>query len=190
MSADKGVFQEAARVKVRGMNTRTTNTTKFLLGVLVALVLACVAALVACSSHDEANASLEEATVERVVDGDTIIVDMDDDRYRVRFIGMDTPESVAPEEERNTKEGVLASDHTKEVLPAGTTVWLEKDVSDTDKYDRLLRYVWLECPTNPNDENEVKDKMLNAQLVADGWAKAKSYPPDTKWDNLFASLEP
>lgn len=143
----------------------------------------------AATSTTSTTSTLQAATVERVVDGDTIIVEVDGQRERVRLIGLDTPESVAPEEYRNTEEGMEASDHTKSILPAGTTVWLEQDVSDVDQYDRLLRYVWLEEPTDSNNEDEVVAKMLNAQLIADGWAVAKDYEPDTKWSELFHSLE-
>ncbi len=138
---------------------------------------------------DHSEDELREAVVERVVDGDTIVVKIDGESQRVRFIGVDTPESVAPEEERNTEEGDLASEHTKSLLPEGAHVWLEKDTSDTDQYGRLLRYVWLAIPDDPNSESEVRAKMINAQLVADGWAEAKSYRPDTKWDELFAKIQ-
>ncbi len=158
-----------------------------LLGCLCCLVITAGCAVPTYVDHSEDE--LREAVVERVVDGDTIIVWMDGASQRVRFIGVDTPESVAFEEERNTVEGDLASEHTKSVLPEGAHVWLEKDKSDTDRYGRLLRYVWLAIPDDPNSESEVRAKMLNAQLVADGWAEAKSYKPDTKWDELFAKIQ-
>jgi micrococcal nuclease len=131
---------------------------------------------------------LEEATVERVVDGDTIIVRVDGERERVRLIGINTPESVAPEAERNTEEGVEASDYTKSLVGEGDTVWLESDVSDRDKYDRLLRYVWLEKPTDTDDPAQIKKWMLNAIIVDAGYGEARAYEPDTAHQDVLDSL--
>ena len=140
---------------------------------------------------DNSNTTLQAATVERVVDGDTIVVSLNGESKKVRLIGIDTPESVHPDTSKNTEEGKTASDHLKEMLTAKTEVWLEKDISDTDKYDRLLRYVWLTKPdtTIPYTVDYIKPKMLNAILVSDGYAKAKDFPPDTKYSKVFHSLE-
>ena len=135
------------------------------------------------------NEELQQATVERVVDGDTIIVDLDGVEQRVRLIGIDTPESVHPDESRNSEAGDVASDFTKSIVKQGDTVYLQKDVSDTDKYDRLLRYVWLEKPADVNDESEIKSKMLNAILVVEGYAEPKEYEPDTAYADTFERLE-
>lgn len=141
------------------------------------------------ATNGSSASELTEATVVRVVDGDTLVVDIAGTENRVRLIGIDAPESVHPDESRNTEEGKTASEHLTETLTEGTTVWLERDVSDTDRYDRLLRYVWLEKPTNSNSASEAEAKMLNARLVAEGYAEAKDYDPDTKWSELFHSLE-
>ena len=68
-----------------------------------------------------------------VVDGDTIKVTLNNEKYTVRLVGVDTPESVHPNKEKNTKEGKIASDYTKNRL-TGKNVYLQKDVSGTDKY--------------------------------------------------------
>lgn len=128
-------------------------------------------------------------TNSNVVDGDTIIVELGGVEQRVRLIGVDTPESVHPDESRNTEAGNVASDYTKSIVKSEDTVYLQKDVSDTDKYDRLLRYVWLEKPTDVNDESEVKTKMLNAILVAGGYAEPKEYEPDTAYADVFERLD-
>src|SRR5438132_8306846 len=81
------------------------------------------------------------AAVERVVDGDTIIVHIGGRRERVRLIGIDTPESVKP----NTPVqcfAIEASNRTKALLPPGTPVRLVADVEQRDKYKRLLAYVY------------------------------------------------
>lgn len=125
----------------------------------------------------------EEAYVKRVVDGDTIIATIDNTDYRVRFIGINTPESTTKIEEY----GKEASNYTKEML-TGKTVYLEKDVRNTDKYDRLLRYVWLEIP-NKITSDEINTKMFNAILLINGYAKLFTYPPDIKYVEYFKPLE-
>lgn len=128
-------------------------------------------------SHD-----LTPATLVRVVDGDTIVVDIDGTEQKVRLIGIDTPESVHPDDSKNTVQGDLASENTKVILENVNTVYLQKDVSDTDRYGRLLRYVWL-----TPDMNDVMN-MLNARLVADGWAVPKTYKPDTAYADTFEAI--
>lgn len=129
---------------------------------------------------------LQEATAVRVVDGDTLKVRLaDGTEHSVRLVGIDTPESVAGDESRNCEEGVIASDFTKSLVAPQQVIWLQRDVSDTDKYGRLLRYVWLEHPENPSDEGEIAAKMLNAVLVREGYAQVKRYKPDTTLHNLF-----
>jgi micrococcal nuclease len=113
--------------------------------------------------------------VTRIVDGDTIEVLIDGSQYKLRYIGIDTPESVDP---RRPVEcfGEEASDRNRNLV-GGKTVGLEKDVSDTDGFGRLLRYVWL------------GSEMVNATLVRDGYAQAATYPPDVKHADVFASLQ-
>jgi micrococcal nuclease len=90
----------------------------------------------------------------------------------LRLIGIDTPETVAPGEPVACF-GPEASDRTK-ALATGQTVTLEKDVSETDQFDRLLRYVYL-----PDG------RMLNEVLVSEGYARAVEYPPDVKYAQRF-----
>ena len=130
-----------------------------------------------------------EAVVEKVVDGDTLDVKpaAGGDTMRIRLIGIDAPESVNPDESKNTEDGREASAWLKGSLPKGTRVWLVRDVSDTDKYGRYLRYVWVADP-NEADADPSKD-MLNALIVVNGHAVAKDFPPDTAYSQLFHSLE-
>jgi micrococcal nuclease len=115
------------------------------------------------------------AQVVRVIDGDTIAVVIDGLEYRVRYIGIDTPETVDP---RLPVEcfGREASQRNRELLE-GKTVELEKDVSETDQYDRLLRYVWVD------------GEMVNATLVREGYAVAVTYAPDVKYQELLLELQ-
>lgn len=111
----------------------------------------------------------ESARVTRVIDGDTIAIE---GGYRVRYIGIDTPE-IHPETEAFGIEAWQANRQ----LVEGKLVRLERDISETDKYNRLLRYVYVD------------DTMVNAELVRQGLAQVKAYPPDTKYQDYLEALE-
>lgn len=153
--------------------------------VLLAAVLIASCALLSLNDVRANPSGFEPASVVRVVDGDTLIIDRGRGDERLRLIGIDAPESVHPDAVRNTAEGKTASEHLKETLPKGSVVWLQRDVSDTDRYGRLLRYVWLEKPDDTGSFSEVSDKMLNAALVAEGYAEPKDYPPDTMYSDML-----
>lgn len=125
--------------------------------------------------HEQLPTALIEAEVARVIDGDTIEVDIGGSLYKVRYIGIDTPETVHPQKPVECF-GREASEKNRELVE-GKTVRLEKDVSETDKYGRLLRYVW------------VGDTMVNAELVRLGYAQVVTYPPDVKYQDLFLQLQ-
>lgn len=133
--------------------------------------------------------ALEQASVIRVVDGDTFVASVNGTEEKIRLIGVDTPESVHPDKSKNTEQGKAASEYTKSMLQPGTKVWLEADVEDEDKYNRKLRYAWLQEPKDSNSEEEAKSKMLNAILVEDGWADPLKIEPNTKWAHLFEQLD-
>ena len=116
-----------------------------------------------------------EAQVTRVIDGDTIEVSIDGQIYKVRYIGIDTPETVHPTKGEEPY-GREACDKNKELVE-GETVTLEKDVSEIDHYGRLLRYVY------------VGDLFINAELVRLGYAQVATYPPDVKYQDLFLELQ-
>ncbi|WP_409275172.1 thermonuclease family protein [Neobacillus sp. SCS-31] len=124
--------------------------------------------------------ALEKVTVGRVVDGDTIHTT---DGRKIRFVGVNTPESTT----RHEPYGKEASDYTKSRLN-GKQIWIQKDVSDTDRYGRLLRIIWLAVPTNDMDEKEIRAKMFNAELVLNGYAEPSTYPPDVKYSNYFVKF--
>ncbi|WP_201713039.1 thermonuclease family protein [Rossellomorea arthrocnemi] len=123
---------------------------------------------------------LEEVMVSRVVDGDT--VELKDGR-KVRFIGVNTPESTT----RTEEYGKEASNYTTENLE-GKTVWLQKDVSETDRYNRSLRLIWLEVPKDDMNEEEIRTKMFNADLVLNGYAEPSTYNPDVKYSDYFVKF--
>ena len=104
-----------------------------------------------------------------MVDGDTITIE---GGYRVRYIGIDAPE-IYPEVEAFGMEAWQANRR----LVEGKEVRLERDVSETDKYGRLLRYVYVD------------NVFVNAELVKQGLARAKAYPPDTKYQDYLEKIE-
>lgn len=121
------------------------------------------------SSLLEQTGSLTQALVVRVIDGDTIEAIIDGYSYKVRYIGIDTPEvSQSGYEEATMVNASLVDDKL---------VWLEKDVSETDKYGRLLRYIY------------VGELFVNAELVRLGYAQVATYPPDVKYQDLFLQLQ-
>jgi micrococcal nuclease len=120
-----------------------------------------------------------EATVVRVVDGDTIVVAYGGEQYKVRYIGMDAPETKDPNSLIEFMGPQATTANT--ALVDGKTVYLEKDVSEVDRYDRLLRYVWLTDGTAWT--------LVNLELVRQGVAIAKSYPPDIRYDELYAAAQ-
>lgn len=130
--------------------------------------------------------SFQKAKVTKVIDGDTIKVDIDGKIYKVRFIGINCPE-IGENEEFYGKE---AYEFSKEKLD-DKVIFLQKDVSETDKYGRLLRYVWLEKPKDLNNptKEEIRDLSINGILVKEGYAKANYYPPDTSYTKFLKEIE-
>lgn len=122
---------------------------------------------------------LEKGVVTRVIDGDTVEIEINDKIYKTRFIGIDTPESTTKIEPFGMEATLFT---TKNLL--GKTVYLEKDVSETDRYGRLLRYIWME-PPKEIDDFEIRTKMFNAILLLNGFAKISTFPPDVKYEEYF-----
>ncbi|MBI4836649.1 MAG: thermonuclease family protein [Candidatus Abawacabacteria bacterium] len=116
--------------------------------------------------------SLVKAQVMRVIDGDTIELNTGE---KVRYIGIDAPEVNS----RDTKISCYANEATarNRSLVENKEITMQKDVSETDRYGRLLRYVYVD------------NLFVNHALVADGFARAKDYPPDSKYKSLLANTE-
>ena len=106
------------------------------------------------------------AKVVQVIDGDTVIIA---GGYHVRYIGIDAPEK--------DEKYYLESTQLNKELIEGKRVRLEKDISEKDKYGRLLRYV------------HVDNTFVNAEIVRLGYAYAKAYPPDIKYQSYLEAME-
>ena len=123
----------------------------------------------------------ELALVVGVTDGDTIRIERDDGVVeRVRYIGIDTPEISHEAGEPDEPWGREATRANAELVE-DQVVLLERDISETDRYDRLLRYVWVE-----GDDGW---SMVNGELVAAGLADVRAYEPDTTHDAWFRQLQ-
>ena len=115
------------------------------------------------------------AEVLRVIDGGTIEVSINGETYKVRYIGIEIPETKHPERPGEWMGPEAATQNEK--LVGGKTVILEKDVLERDEHGRLLRYVW------------VGDLMVNVELVRLGYVEVSTYPPHVIYQDLFLQLQ-
>lgn len=113
-----------------------------------------------------------QAVVKRVVDGDTIELTTGE---KVRYIGINTPELHDPKKPVECF-GQAASDENKRLVE-GKTIMMEKDVSEVDKYKRLLRYVYVD------------NLFINDYLVRQGFAQVSTFPPDIKYIPQFLEAQ-
>jgi len=144
-------------------------TIALLLSTLAACTLEQVDNSGSSGSGTNSNGSGEIGRVVNVIDGDTIDVEIDGFTHRVRYVGVNTPE-------RDEVCYGEASQANRDLVD-GKTVRLERDTSDTDRYDRLLRYVYVD------------DVFVNAELIRQGYAEVVLYEPDEREFESFRSLE-
>ena len=155
---------------------RSLRSPRALAGVAVAVVLAAIAAVLgAYTARGTASATALEGLVVRVVDGDTIHVRIGDRTEKVRYIGVNTPETHHPT--RGVEAGGREAHEINRQLVTGRRVRLELDVQERDRYGRLLAYVW------------VGDVMVNAELVTRGYAQVMTVPPNVRYQSLFLARE-
>ncbi len=142
------------------------------------LIAAAVPSPGAAETGSPPRARLETVRILRVIDGDTVVTHSGD---RIRYIGVDTPETRHP---RRPVECLGAeAKETNRKLVEGKVVFLESDVSETDRYGRSLRYVFLP------DARGRPAFFVNAELAALGLARAKFYPPDISRKNKIREAE-
>lgn len=132
------------------------------------------------------NQDFIQAVIVRAVDGDTAVVRIDGQEKRVRFLGVDTPETVHPNKPVQFY-GKEASNFTKESLN-GRRVWLEYDSNPQDRYGRHLAYIWLENPANIN-ESSIRESMFNAKLLLGGYAKVMIIKPNKRYEAEFKKFQ-
>jgi endonuclease YncB( thermonuclease family) len=110
----------------------------------------------------------QTARVVKVIDGDSIVVKMEGSLFEVRYIGINTPEYDSDE-----RAAAIRATQANESLLFGQEVVLFKDVSNTDRFGRLLRYVFTD------------NEFVNLEMVRMGFAESRAYPPDTACQKLF-----
>lgn len=156
-------------------NSRPKNKVEAL---FYALIYGIIILIITYSATEDDGNSLGETQdnttvlVSRIVDGDTVQLATGE---TVRYIGIDTPETKHPNEPIGCYGEAAAEKNSDLVL--NKLVRLEKDVSETDRYGRLLRYVWI------------GDQMINEVLVEEGFARSASFPPDIRYQERFRVAE-
>lgn len=123
-------------------------------------------------------AGAERATVEWIIDGDTLdVILRDGSEERLRLIGVDAPEQRPSDSEPAQCFGSEATGLLIKWIPQGTVVWLETDQTERDRFGRLLRYLWA--------EEDGEAILINEKLVREGAAIARRFPPDTTYATRF-----
>lgn len=135
----------------------------------------------------EKDQAYEKAKVLYAADGDTIWVDIDGKEVKIRFVGINTPELAR---DGNPAEFMAeeAKNFTSNTL-RDKEIYLEKDITDRDKYDRMLRYIWLEKPVANPTKEDIEEKTLNGILVKEGYAYSNYYKPDIKYQKHLDNIE-
>lgn len=123
----------------------------------------------------------EPAVVLEVVDGDTVTVALGGQRAVVRLIGIDAPEASGPYTEPECYADQATATLRELLASVGWQVVLERDQSEVDRYDRLLRYVWI--------ERDGVWWLVNEELVRRGAAVARRYPPDVKYEERIEAAQ-
>ena len=128
----------------------------------------------------------DSVKVIRVVDGDTLKVELAGRKESVRLIGIDTPESKANKKAKKdagrsnqdvktiVSLGKAATEFTKSIIKPGDWVTIEQDVQARDRYGRILAYVYLKS-----------GKMLNEEIIAAGYASVMTIPPNIRHQERF-----
>ena len=140
------------------------------------VVVVAAATMSACADDDSGTLPPDVAIVERVIDGDTIDVEIGGRDERVRMIGIDTPE-LHPDTGTAECMAAEARDFTAAHLPPGTEVRLERDVVGRDDYGRLLAYVF----------RRGDDVLVNELIVADGYARPLTIAPNDTYRQRFVA---
>lgn len=128
-------------------------------------------------NNPSSSAGTNEVIVKHVIDGDTILVEINGTTEKVRLIGINTPEIHHPTKGVE-RYGYEAKRFTSGLLKEGDRIKLEFDLQKRDKYGRLLAYVYLS-----------DGRFLNALLVQEGYAQVYTIPPNVKYQELFVKLQ-
>lgn len=145
---------------------------------LIPVLVAVVILISGCGRKDAPDPSFYGPyEVVRVVDGDTVVLNIEGKNEKVRLIGIDAPESVHPDSRKNTEEGRKASEYLAGLLD-GESVYMTLDAEETDSYGRILAYLW------DGDGN-----MINLKIVGDGYAQVYTVSPNVTYSKDFVKAE-
>lgn len=126
----------------------------------------------------------EEMIVHSVTDGDTVRLTYPGERwyYNTRIIGIQAPEMDGPWTNQECY-GPEAKEFLNELLPIGSKVWAQRDITDEDRNGRRLRHLFI------YDEQSEDAYLISEILVLGGFAVARSYPPDDLYDDVLAEAQ-
>jgi micrococcal nuclease len=154
------------------------------------LALVTVAILTPLLAHAAPLEPRQEATVINVIDGDTVVLRIDERSHHLRMIGIDTPESrpnkrSEKQAERNHLDrstilrlGNQASNFTRQLLPKRSRVLIEFDLEQRDHYGRLLGYLWL-----------TDGRMVNEEILKSGFGYLLTVPPNVRHRERLAQAQ-
>ena len=151
--------------------------------ILILCVILTAVFLVACGKNNIEGFQFHSnniipATVVRVIDGDTIIADINGERERIRLLLIDTPETVKPDLEYPEPFGEEATEFARSIIKQGAVIGIEIDENERDRYERLLAYIW------------VGEKLFNELIVREGLARvAFVFPPNTRHLNRLEEAQ-
>lgn len=157
------------------------NFNKSLFFVIISLILSSFYFFSSVTKNTESNIFSDGVLVTKVIDGDTIEIEGGE---KVRFLGVDTPETKDPRKPVQCF-GKEASNKNKELVE-GKRVILEKDITDKDKYNRLLRFVFL--PLGPSTGSG-QLLFVNDYLIREGYAQVLTIPPNVKYSEQFLDAQ-
>lgn len=124
--------------------------------------------------------NLEDSKVVKVIDGDTVKTE---EGYKIRIIGINTPETNGKSEKYGKEAKELATE-----LLLNKKVYLERDEEKEDQYGRTLAYIWIEEPRDINLDNIEKYNFSGIQL-SKGYARKYTFEPNTKYEKYFKEIE-
>ncbi len=170
------------------MRFRRSIPRRLALATLVLLPAHCALTATAAEPTWRIPADAERVELYDVVDGDTVDVDLFPANgrareERIRMIGIDTPETTYSYGNQPECFGREATSKTESLLVAADEIWISADIEDIDPADRLLRYVWYLAP------GDARVHFLNRELVAEGYALAKTYRPNTAYQDELDDAE-
>lgn len=133
----------------------------------------------------------------RITDGDTIVVRLDGKDEKLRLIGIDTPEKYDGDKlARKSRELGISQNAIKQMgrnsskfterLLKGQQLYLEYDVTERDRYGRLLAYVYLKDDNGDWVFNDTKFIQVNLEIVKAGWAEPLTIPPNVSYSKKYA----